>query len=156
MDQDRREFESFPPVVPAVAGATDVDPRDRPGVPQELRPPRPLANAHWDTPEQQQGDTPPLIGANMQLTPVYSTAIPPRGLSGAIRRAAYRVPDHRARRWMLLLAADRIDAIEHEPRTLLKVLGAIGAITLGVLAIREAGRPRRYHRHGVWGLLGLQ
>ena len=155
MDQERQDFEQFEPAAAAMAGAVDINPHNRPGVPQETRPPKPVANAHWETPEQQQGDATPLIGANMQLTPVYSTAIPPRGLSGAIRRAAYRVPDHRARRWMLLLAADRIDAIEHEPRSLLKVLGAIGAITLCVCAIREVGKHRRYHRHGVGGLLGL-
>jgi hypothetical protein len=41
------------------------------------------------------------------------TARPPApeagGLTGAVRRLAYAVPEHRARRWMLLLAADRME-----------------------------------------------
>lgn len=153
MDQERRDFEAFEPAAAAVPGAVDINAHDRPGVPQETRPPKPVANAHWETPEQQRGDPIPLIGAHMQLTPVYSTAIPAKGLSGAIRRVAYRVPDHRARRWMLLLAADRIDAIEHEPRALAKLLGAIGLLTLGVCALRASGMRR--HRHGAWGLLSF-
>jgi hypothetical protein len=37
----------------------------------------------------------------------------PRGLSGLVRRAAYRVPEHRTARWALLLAGDRLDVLEH-------------------------------------------
>jgi hypothetical protein len=48
----------------------------------------------------------------MAKTPVFSTALPPRGLSGALRRLAHRVPDHRATHWLILLLADRIDAVE--------------------------------------------
>lgn len=34
-------------------------------------------------------------------------------MSGWLRRRAYRLPDHRARRWLLLMVADRLDALEH-------------------------------------------
>jgi len=33
-----------------------------------------------------------------------------------VRRAAHRIPDHRVAHWMLLLLADRIDAVESLPR----------------------------------------
>lgn len=45
-----------------------------------------------------------------ETTPVFGTANPPKGVSGAIRRLAHAFPDHRARHWLLLLAADRVEA----------------------------------------------
>ncbi|HEX9107059.1 MAG TPA: hypothetical protein VF832_07520 [Longimicrobiales bacterium] len=47
-----------------------------------------------------------------RLTPVYGTANPPHGVSGAMRRWAYRYPEDLARHWMLLLMADRVDVVE--------------------------------------------
>jgi hypothetical protein len=44
---------------------------------------------------------------------VVGTAEPLSGLSGALRRFAYSIPEHEARHWMLLLAADRVDVVEH-------------------------------------------
>jgi hypothetical protein len=143
MEEERlsQEWNTYEPAGPGLTGAVDL--HKRPGVPEELVPPRPVGRAHWNIPEQQRSNATPLVGVNMELTPVYSTAIPPRGLSGAIRRAAYSVPEHRARRWLLLLVADRVDAIEHEPRTLAKVIVAIALVTAGVFAIRTAGKHRR-------------
>lgn len=45
-------------------------------------------------------------------TPVFGTAQPYRGVSGMLRRAAYDVPEHNARHWMLLLLADKVDVRE--------------------------------------------
>ncbi|HEY8368524.1 MAG TPA: hypothetical protein VIM86_04340, partial [Thermodesulfobacteriota bacterium] len=98
------------PAHPEIAGwGADLDPRNRPGVPL-ARTPAPVGEAHWDEPERQ-APQPHLVRMELgRLTPVFGTAQPPRGLSGAIRRAAYRIPEHRARRWLLLLAADRVEA----------------------------------------------
>jgi hypothetical protein len=88
----------------------DLDPKNRPGVPIE-REPRPAGEAHWDQPERQEPRLPHLVRMELgQLTPVFGTAQPPSGLSGLIRRAAYRIPEHEARRWLLLLLADRLEA----------------------------------------------
>jgi len=46
-------------------------------------------------------------------TPVFGTAAPPRGLSGLLRKTAYGIPEHRARHFLLLMAADRVDVLEH-------------------------------------------
>jgi hypothetical protein len=80
-------------------------------VPRERNAPDP--GAWWDRPEQQRG-----VGALSQQglrspTPVFGTAMPPRGLSGMVRRAAYGIPEHRVGRWALLLAGDRLDVLEH-------------------------------------------
>jgi len=41
-----------------------------------------------------------------------ATTVPLKGLSGVLRRAAYRVPDWKPRRWLMLIMADRLDALE--------------------------------------------
>jgi hypothetical protein len=103
---------SYAPDVPG-RGA-DVRPEHRPGVPMYREPPRPLPGAHWREPERQPPRTDLTKRMELDtLTPVFGTAQPPRGLSGAIRRAAYNIPQHCARHWMLLFLADRVDVIEH-------------------------------------------
>ena len=91
----------------------DRDPSKRPGVPRET-PPRPLGGAHWRTPEAQ--PPPPVTVLHRpglaELTPVFSTEVPPHGLSGRIRRFAYTFPDQVVWKWELLLVADRVDMIE--------------------------------------------
>lgn len=119
---------------------SDHSPLDRPGVPRESDPPQPLASAHWLRPEQQQSDTQPLVGHGMQLTPVFSSAVPARGVSGALRRLAYRIPDYRARRWLLLMVADRVDVLEHRPRALVKGLLVLSLLSFGALTVRRLAR----------------
>ncbi len=62
----------------------------------------------------------------------YSDTVPLRGLSGVIRRRAYRHPDWRPRRWMLLMLADRVDVFESRltMRTLLFGGGLVAALLL--------------------------
>jgi hypothetical protein len=45
-------------------------------------------------------------------TPVFGTAQPLHGLSGALRSAAYRTGEHQARHWAILMLADRMDVLE--------------------------------------------
>ena len=47
------------------------------------------------------------------LTPVFGTSVPLKGVSGVIRKAAYRTySEARAAHWLLLLAADRVNVLE--------------------------------------------
>ena len=93
----------------------DVSPEDRPGVPREAAP-HPLPGAHWTEPERQPAEGQVLTRAGLRgPTPVFSTALPPRGVSGALRRIAYGIPDHRVRHWLILMLADRVDAIQNIP-----------------------------------------
>jgi hypothetical protein len=99
----------------------DLEPSQRPGVPRELRP-HPVGGAHWSTPERQ---APPSVTvlkrADLaELTPVFSTAVPPHGVSGRIRRFAYTFPDERVWKWELLLVADRVDMVESAVGDLLR------------------------------------
>lgn len=123
--------------------------QDRPGVPKEADPPRVVGNAHWSVPERQHTERGSLVSPSRPLTPVYSSANPPRGLSGMIRRAAYHYPEYKPRRWLMLMLADRVDALEHNvPRTAW-LLGGLGAAALVWLALRPGTRrtlPERGRR----------
>lgn len=90
----------------------DLDPADRPAVPRERHDLE--SGAHWLEPEQQPELTPRERSIEHErLTPVFGTAQPPKGLSGALKRLAYaRFSEGRNAHWLLLVASDRIDAIE--------------------------------------------
>jgi hypothetical protein len=65
-------------------------------------------------PELRVAAKPPVVGQGRQPTPVFSSANPPRGVSGLIRRLAYRSPDYRPQRWLLLVLADRVDVAREQ------------------------------------------
>jgi hypothetical protein len=90
----------------------DSDPRDRPSVPREQ--PGIETGAHWDFPERQPEKQPRERSIEHEfLTPVFGTAVPLKGLSGAMRRYAYKkYSEGRAAHWLILVAADRVDAWE--------------------------------------------
>jgi len=46
------------------------------------------------------------------VTRVFGTSTPPAGLSGAIRRYAYKFSEATASHWMTLILADRVDVIQ--------------------------------------------
>lgn len=97
----------------------DLDPKDRPSVPQERFDPG-ATGAHWEFPERQQEKQPRERSIEHQfLTPVFGTSAPLKGCSGVMRRYAYRYGEGRAAHWLILLAADRVDAAEHHLASLL-------------------------------------
>jgi hypothetical protein len=96
----------------------DLDPRDRPSVPK-LQYREDLTGAHWEFPDRQPEKRPRERSIEHAfLTPVFGTAQPPRGLSGAIRKLSYaRYSEGRAAHWLLLMLADRVDAWESHLRS---------------------------------------
>src|ERR1700712_1042608 len=91
----------------------DLDPKDRPSVPKEQFLPN-LTGAHWEFPERQPEKWPRERSIEHKfLTPVFGTTCPPKCLSGVIRKYSYRkFSEGRAAHWLLLMAADRVDAVE--------------------------------------------
>jgi hypothetical protein len=88
----------------------DLDPKDRPSYPREVYDPG-STGAHWDYPEEQQGgENRERSVEHGQLTPVFGTSAPLHGVSGSIRRYAYRYGEGRAAHWLILIFADRVDA----------------------------------------------
>jgi hypothetical protein len=90
----------------------DLNPDDRPSFPRMRFDPA-ATGAHWELPEQQPENWPRERSIEHErLTPVFGTSTPPRGLSGVLRRYAYRYSEGRAAHWLILLGADRVNAIE--------------------------------------------
>lgn len=91
----------------------DLDPADRPAVPK-VRIPARLPGLHWDAPEQQPPTVEVLLSTERfgKLTPIFGSTVPPKGVSGVIRRLAFRYSENDLRRWLLLLAADRTNVVE--------------------------------------------
>lgn len=98
----------------------DLEHKNRPAYPKERTPPR-LEGIHWDQPEQQ----PPSVevfhsNERPGITPIFGTSVPPTGLSGMIRRAAFKYSENDTRHWFMLLFADRINMIEGLGEDLMK------------------------------------
>ena len=90
----------------------DLDRKDRPGVPMERTPPRFIHQPDSD-PQQQQEKVEVLVSSERPgITQVFGTVQPPSGLSGMIRRAAFKASENDLRHWLLLLLADRVNVVE--------------------------------------------
>ena len=125
--------DSKPPFEPV-----DADPSRRPGVPKE-RSPKPWRNSRFPPERMHAEPSAPKHGRpNKPMPPVFGTAVPPRGLSGEIRKLAYRYPDHYVRHWQLLLLGDRVDSWETRAKRYLPV--ALPLVALGFVAKRILGR----------------
>ncbi|WP_137171982.1 hypothetical protein [Massilia sp. HP4] len=90
----------------------DLDRKNRPGVPMERTPPR-FINVPDGDPEPQQQHVEVLVSTERPgRTPLFGTVQPPSGLSGAIRRLAFKRTENDLRHWLLLLLADRVNVVE--------------------------------------------
>ncbi|RZJ10506.1 MAG: hypothetical protein EOP39_08600 [Rubrivivax sp.] len=87
-------------------------PRDRrPAVPMERTPPR--LEVQPAPPAQQPVNVEVLHSTERPgITPIFGSPQPPRGVSGMIRRAAFRYSENDLRHWLMLLGADRVDMVE--------------------------------------------
>ncbi len=117
---------------------SDLDHRNRPGYPKERMPAR-LEGLHWTQPEQQRQDVDVFHSIERpDLTPVFGTSVPPTGLSGLIRRRAFRLSENDVRHWLMLFLADRVNAVEgiaedawRSPRARIVAGSLFGAALLG-------------------------
>jgi hypothetical protein len=90
----------------------DLDHANRPAYPKERTPPR-LDNVPWDQPSPQPRTVEVLKSVEHPvLPPVFGTTVPPKGLSGRMRRFAFRFSEGDLRHWFILIAADRVDMVE--------------------------------------------
>lgn len=89
----------------------DLDPKNRPMFPRERH--SDVKNVrgkvrYWQVPHQKVH----VSIEHPNITPVFGTASPPKGLSGLLRNYAYHYSEGTNRHWMTLVIADRIDVIE--------------------------------------------
>lgn len=91
----------------------DADPKDHPAYPMK----QPAGENHkgrtWERPPQQPAKMEILHSVERpDLTAAFGTSIPPSGVSGMLRRFAFRRGESRMMHWLPLLLADRINVIE--------------------------------------------
>ncbi len=132
----------------------DLDPNDRPSYPK-LQFQEGLSGAHWQFPERQPEKWPRERSIEHAfVTPVFGTAQPPAGLSGAIRKFSYaKYSEGRVGHWLLLIAADRVDAWEEHLRSFATLrpdnpitqTGVKGEFTHSGLASRKGRVDARHH-----------
>lgn len=90
----------------------DLDRKNRPGVPMERTPPR-FIDVPAGDPQPQEQHVEVLVSTERPgRTPLFGTVQPPSGLSGAIRRLAFKRTENDLRHWLLLMLADRVNVVE--------------------------------------------
>ncbi len=131
----------------------DLDPADRPSHPKLKYAPE-ATGAHWRFPDRQPG----AEGRERSIehafvTPVFGTAQPLHGASGAIRRLAYRrYSEARLGHWALLVVGDRVEAWGAHVRSLATLHPDNPVTETGVLSELSAegtarsGRSDRRHQ----------
>ncbi|HYD17262.1 MAG TPA: hypothetical protein VEF76_02140 [Patescibacteria group bacterium] len=97
-----------------IAGwAIDADPENRPAYPMRDYDEDDKGGMNWTRPTLQRRTVEILHSTERpNLSAVYGTAVPPSGLSGVLRRIAFRRSEGQWSHWLILLMADRINVIE--------------------------------------------
>lgn len=91
----------------------DFDPRNDPTFPIKKRNNEEQQGYAWERPPLQEETVEILKSVERpNLTAVYGTSSPPSGLSGAIRRIAFKYSESSYGRWLPLVLADRVNMLE--------------------------------------------
>jgi hypothetical protein len=96
-----------------VGWGVDNDPDNDPTYPMRDRSREDKGGMNWPRPPQQQPQVEILRSVeHVRLPAAFGTASPPKGLSGAIRRLAFRWSESQLAHWLLLIFADRVNVVE--------------------------------------------
>lgn len=91
----------------------DADRQNDPTYPIKRRTDEEQRGYTWQRPELQEVDIELLHSVERKNTPaVFGTSVPPEGLSGSMRRAAFKYSESDLRHWVPLMAADRVNMFE--------------------------------------------
>jgi hypothetical protein len=91
----------------------DADPKNDPTYPMKNRNDGEHAGYSWERPPQQPITIEVLHSNERQnVTSVFGTSTPPSGLSGVIRRIAFRYSESSYGHWLPLMLADRVSVME--------------------------------------------
>lgn len=91
----------------------DIDPENEPTYPIKKYTGDDHAQSRWERPSLQPIDVEVLhSNERPNVSAVFGNTLPPKGLSGAVRRFAFKYSENRYRHWLPLILADRIDMVE--------------------------------------------
>lgn len=122
----------------------DADPENEPTYPMKTYTGDDHERLNWDRPVQQP-TTVEVLHSNERpgVTAVFGTAVPPSGLSGKMRRHAFKYSESSYGHWLPLLLADRVNVVE----------GIIDDLKKGyipnILAEKGWKAAWRYNRNGM-------
>lgn len=147
----------------------DADPKNEPTYPMKKYTGDDHNRINWARPPLQP-ETVEILKSTERpvLSAVFGTMLPPKGLSGSVRRVAFKYSENKYRHWLPLLMADRINAMEgyvediakghvpnvykemgwtafakHKPSLLVrKIAVRVVAVGLAVYLIRRAAKKR--------------
>lgn len=91
----------------------DADPLDVPAYPMKRRTENDNKGMIWERPVQQPVNV-EILKSNERpnISAVFGTSVPPSGLSGKIRRYAFKYSESSYGHWLPLLIADRVNMVE--------------------------------------------
>ena len=91
----------------------DADPKNDPTYPMKRRTNEEHKGLGWTRPTQQAETVEVLHSIERpNLTAVFGTTVPPSGLSGLIRRMAFKYSENHYGHWLPLILADRVNVVE--------------------------------------------
>jgi hypothetical protein len=91
----------------------DANPKNDPTYPMRDRSHEDKRGMSWKRPPQQRETVEILQSIERNnLTAVFGTSTPPSGVSGVIRRQAFRYSESEWAHWLMLMAADRVNVVE--------------------------------------------
>jgi hypothetical protein len=146
----------------------DADPKNDPTYPMKHRTNEEHSGYSWERPPQQPITMEVLHSIERpNISAVFGTAMPPSGLSGMIRRMAFKHSENSYLHWLPLLLADRVNVVEgiiedfkegkapnifaekgypaewkYERGSLMTKM-AVGAAVVGVAVLMFAGEKKR-------------
>jgi hypothetical protein len=127
-----------------VGWGADADTRNDPTYPYRDRS-KDDHSGEWERPTQQEPQVELLQSVEHKRLPaVFGTSSPPSGVSGSMRRLAFRWSESNWAHWLLLIAADRVNMVE----------GLVEDLSRGHIPNipREMGVPAEW-KHNKTGLL---
>ncbi|MEE7449927.1 hypothetical protein MRF4_20095 [Methylobacterium radiotolerans] len=91
----------------------DADPQNDPTYPMRDITRDDSRGMNWTRPPKQRARVEVLTSIEYNARPaVVGTSTPPRGVSGVIRRQAFRYSESQWAHWLMLMAADRVNVVE--------------------------------------------
>lgn len=96
-----------------VGWGVDADPENDPTWPMRDRAGDDGPGMNWSRPALQTAEVEILASVEHKARPAtMGTSVPPRGLSGVLRRQAFRFSESQWGHWLLLILADRVNTVE--------------------------------------------
>ena len=90
--------------------AMDADPANDPTYPMKKYTGDDQNRSNWERPYLQSVESEILKSTERPNLPaVFGSKLPPKGISGMLRRMAYKYSENKNRRWLMLIFADRVD-----------------------------------------------